>query len=310
MGYQQNDAHPPHDIIKSEKLIADVYNAIRANQALWDRTLLVVMYDEHGGFYDHVEPPAAVPPDDHHEEYGFNRYGLRVPALLISPWTEATVNSTQFDHTSVLRYVSDKWRLGPLGRRTAEANSIGVAIQAQARNVGLDRITLSAAELAPPDPKAEEAAFGALNDHQSALQKLANYLEDEALRHVPSSYALAARIAEAIRAAAQFVLERALQELPGVKASIAEPDKLAGPRDRRAKDSVARFIMRTKGYAAARMATRLDYRTLPADQREHALQTLALISGRNFHRPDETKLAAAQQWLASRGVKPTRPARR
>ncbi|MDA4120157.1 MAG: phospholipase, partial [Thaumarchaeota archaeon] len=53
-GVTENDDHPPHDIMKAQKLLADVYNAIRSNERLWDSTLLVVLYDEHGGFYDHV----------------------------------------------------------------------------------------------------------------------------------------------------------------------------------------------------------------------------------------------------------------
>ena len=64
-GIDQNDDHPPHNVIKSEKLIADVYNALRSNPDLWPHTLLVVLFDEHGGFYDHVEPPLTVAPDDH-----------------------------------------------------------------------------------------------------------------------------------------------------------------------------------------------------------------------------------------------------
>jgi phospholipase C len=63
MGITGNDDHPPHDIMKAQKLIADVYNALRANPELWRSTLLIVVYDEHGGFYDHVVPPKAVPPD-------------------------------------------------------------------------------------------------------------------------------------------------------------------------------------------------------------------------------------------------------
>jgi phospholipase C len=58
----ENDDHPPHDIMRSQKLIADVYNALRANDPLWKSTLLIVFYDEHGGFFDHIEPPAATPP--------------------------------------------------------------------------------------------------------------------------------------------------------------------------------------------------------------------------------------------------------
>src|SRR5260370_20850810 len=105
IGFAENDDHPPHDIMRSQKLIADVYNAIRANELLWKSTLLVVFYDEHGGFYDHVYPPAAVPPDDQQEEYAFDRLGVRVPGILISPWVDARVEPTLFDHTSVLRYL-------------------------------------------------------------------------------------------------------------------------------------------------------------------------------------------------------------
>jgi phospholipase C len=74
-------------------LLAQVYNAIRGNRALWERSLLVVFYDEHGGFHDHVSPPAAVPPDDHVGEFSFAQYGIRVPAILISPWLEKQVIS-------------------------------------------------------------------------------------------------------------------------------------------------------------------------------------------------------------------------
>jgi phospholipase C len=122
-GTDENDQHPPSDVMNGEALIAQVYNTLRANETLWQNTLLVLLYDEHGGFYDHMAPPATVAPDEHHEEYGFNQLGLRVPALLISPWVERGVCSTVFDHTSLLRYVSDKWQLGPLGQRVAEANS-------------------------------------------------------------------------------------------------------------------------------------------------------------------------------------------
>jgi len=125
----QNDDHPPHNVMKAEKLIADVYNAIRSNAALWESTLLVVVYDEHGGFYDHVIPPACIPPDDHREEYTFDRLGVRVPALLISPWVDRRIEKTVFDHTSLLKYLIEKWQLNPLGQRTQQANSISAALR-------------------------------------------------------------------------------------------------------------------------------------------------------------------------------------
>ena len=61
-GIAENDDHPPHDVMKAQKLMADVYNAIRSNAELWNSTLLVVLYDEDGGFFDQVDPPNAVSP--------------------------------------------------------------------------------------------------------------------------------------------------------------------------------------------------------------------------------------------------------
>ena len=116
-GSNENDQHPPADMRRGEELIADVYNAIRGNKALWESTLLVITSDEHGGFYDHVAPPETVAPDDYTTEWTFDRLGVRVPTILVSPWIAKGVIKTVFDHTSLLRYLCDKWDLNPLGRR-------------------------------------------------------------------------------------------------------------------------------------------------------------------------------------------------
>lgn len=121
-GQDENDQHPPSDVAAGDRLIADVYNAIRANDALWKSTLLIVTYDEHGGFFDHVPPPATVAPDANTSEYAFDRLGVRVPAILVSPWVERGVCKTPFDHTSILRYLCDTLKLAPLGRRTDPAS--------------------------------------------------------------------------------------------------------------------------------------------------------------------------------------------
>lgn len=176
-GADQNDDHPPHNVFKAEKLIADVYNAIRSNAALWASTLLVVVYDEHGGFYDHVEPPAAVPPDEHREEWTFDRLGVRVPALLISPWVGARVEKTVFDHTSLLRYLIDKWGLGPLGARTAQANSIAVAFTENApRSDTIPFIRVPYTTLIPPDADLEQ---NDTSNHHEALHAFAAFLAEE-----------------------------------------------------------------------------------------------------------------------------------
>jgi phospholipase C len=75
-----NDAHPPHNVAYAERLVADLYNAVRAGPA-WDRTLLVIIFDEHGGCYDHVVPPAATPPGrPARNGFAFDRFGPRVAA--------------------------------------------------------------------------------------------------------------------------------------------------------------------------------------------------------------------------------------
>src|SRR5581483_9596029 len=163
-----NDAHPPHDIIDCDALVTKVYNAIRANDALWRSTLLVVLFDEHGGFYDHVAPPPkgdklSLPPDHHQEEYTFDRLGVRVPAILVSPYVAKGIDSTIFDHTSLLRTLQLKWGLGDLGQRTANANDFTALITGAYRD--------TPASIAASTAPAKEAPIPltALSDHQAAI---------------------------------------------------------------------------------------------------------------------------------------------
>lgn len=175
-----NDAHPPHDIIGCDVLVANVYNAIRANDKLWNSTLLIVLFDEHGGFYDHAVPLAAIPPDHHNEEYDFNRYGVRVPALLISPYVANGVfpNATDdisgvLDHTSLLRYLQRKWGLGDLGERTANANTFESTISAAAPRTDVPQRVKLATTSSPSPP----VAVDALSEHQSAIVAMSHTLE-------------------------------------------------------------------------------------------------------------------------------------
>jgi phospholipase C len=179
MAADQNDDHPPHNIFKAEKLIADVYNAIRSNDALWESTLLVVTFDEHGGFYDHVVPPSAVPPDDLRADstYGFNQLGVRVPAILVSPWVGKRVEHTTFDHTSLLKYLIEKWDLGPLYARTAAATSIQVALRDNMLpSTVLPFIRVPYTDLMPANPDLEKED---LSRHHRAIHALAAFLAKE-----------------------------------------------------------------------------------------------------------------------------------
>ncbi|HKV91103.1 MAG TPA: alkaline phosphatase family protein [Candidatus Angelobacter sp.] len=101
----QNDQHPNSDVAEGEQLIHDVYKAIRGNRKVWESSIFVVVYDEHGGIYDHVPPPKAVPPGDPSTPdfgFGFDRYGVRVPAVIVSAYTDHAVLNDVFDHTSLI----------------------------------------------------------------------------------------------------------------------------------------------------------------------------------------------------------------
>ena len=123
----QNDYHPPSNVLNGEALLARVYNALRQSP-IWERSLLIVTFDEHGGFYDHIYPPDAEPPDEHQDEYNFNQYGLRVPTILVSPLIPPGVDNTVYDHTSILAYLTKKYGLGSLGARVAHAKTFDTAI--------------------------------------------------------------------------------------------------------------------------------------------------------------------------------------
>lgn len=165
----QNDQHPPSDVFRGEKLIDQVYRALRGNDALWQKSLLVITYDEHGGFYDHVDPPAAVPPDSHTDpNFKFDKLGVRVPTVLVSPWLDQGVIRDTFDHTSLLKFLIDKWGLvNYMGDRVESANTFETYIRKSPRVV---RAVSSTAPTITYMPAQEQTP---LSDHQKALIDLA-----------------------------------------------------------------------------------------------------------------------------------------
>ncbi len=128
--WQSTDEHPPHDIRHGEALLSEVATAL-ATSDYWEGSLLVVLYDEHGGFYDKVSPPTGVVNPDGRMSvsppFDFTRLGARIPAVLISPWIEpGTVDSTVYDHSSVPATLNKLFGLGAdsfLGARDAAANT-------------------------------------------------------------------------------------------------------------------------------------------------------------------------------------------
>ena len=122
--------HPMDGLEGGDQLAARVYNAIR-NSPLWENSLLVILYDEHGGFYDSVKPGRATPPNDgatgslNTNGFGFDVYGVRVPAIVVSPWVaRGCIDHTLYDHSSVLATLARLFKLKPLTDRDRHANDL------------------------------------------------------------------------------------------------------------------------------------------------------------------------------------------
>jgi phospholipase C len=179
--FDQFSEENPQDVRKGESFAAEVISRVMHGKG-WADTLLIWAYDEHGGYYDHVEPPPAVPPDDipgrsrvahqswlramlkplfpgyvrHAEDLvceplSYDTYGFRVPAVIVSPYARKDfVLPDVLDHTSVLKLVQEKWNLPALTRRDAAASS----------PLGAIDLTSPPAFLEPPDLPAPSLRWG------------------------------------------------------------------------------------------------------------------------------------------------------
>jgi phospholipase C len=138
------DYHPFGDVRAGEAFLALTYNAVVTSPA-WASTVLVIMFDEWGGFFDHVPPPRA---PDVRPEYSLR--GFRVPCLVISPFARRRhVAHGVFDHTSILRMIEWRWNLRPLSVRDARANNLASVLDFRRRNLRAPRLAVPAVTSAP-----------------------------------------------------------------------------------------------------------------------------------------------------------------
>lgn len=182
-----NDDHPPHDMRHTQNLVSRVYNAL-LNSPNWAKTLLIVVYDEHGGFYDHVSPRSFTPVDSDPE---FAKYGVRVPAFLISPWVGRQVaygsdthghqpQEVLFDHTSILRTILRRFCTDAGGAvpgmtaRVDAANELGALLTEQQ-----PRVDCTAAPSIPNVPVALKDRF-LMESENSELQDSLNTMVAQA----------------------------------------------------------------------------------------------------------------------------------
>jgi phospholipase C len=142
--YGSQSQENPQNIAVGEGFLGRVLDALRSSP-LWRKTLFILVYDEHGGYYDHVPPPAAITPDGippavnpGESTYdGFARYGFRVPAVVVSPYARrGYVSHRVYDHTSILAFLERKWNLTAMTYRDANANDLRDFLDLQAMSRG------------------------------------------------------------------------------------------------------------------------------------------------------------------------------
>ncbi len=168
-----NDQHPDNDTRDGETLIENVYNAIRQNNELWHSSILLIVYDEHGGLYDHVKPVPLASPDKLSSvapAFDFTLSGLRVPAVVVSPYIQrGTISKKIFDHTSIIAtalklFTPASWPSNALFDRAEQAKTFDdlLDLSMQPR----DEWPNFAAPAHGPAPAANSAAGQPLSDLQ------------------------------------------------------------------------------------------------------------------------------------------------
>ncbi len=174
-----NDDHAPLGVGPGEIFLRRVYEALTRNPTRWARTVMIVTFDEHGGFYDHVPPPliSFPPPSEATYSKGFESLGVRVPGLVVSPLVSAkSVCHEVLDHTSILQFLAEKFTPGTPysaavdARRESGVNSVSVALDLEVPRAEIPPapsftvllavpLGMNTAPLTPLEVTFEEAAF-------------------------------------------------------------------------------------------------------------------------------------------------------
>ncbi|XP_022148383.1 non-specific phospholipase C1 [Momordica charantia] len=197
--FPANDDHPSHDVARGQKFVKQVYETLRASPQ-WKEMALLITYDEHGGFYDHVPTPVAgvpnpdgiIGPDPYY--FRFDRLGVRVPTILVSPWVEkgtvirepvGPTPTSQFEHSSIPATVKKLFNLKSnfLTKRDAWAGTFEhyLKLRDSPRDDCPETLPKVTAPLRPWGPK-EHAE---LSEFEVELIQLASQLNGD---HVLNSY--------------------------------------------------------------------------------------------------------------------------
>ena len=159
LGYQPNDDHAPRRIGPGQQFMREMYMALNANPKRWAKTVMIVTYDEHGGFYDHVDPIAVQAPKPSGATWtkgAFTTTGVRVPTVIASPLVKGgSVYDQPLDHTSMLQFIGERFGNGSYSQDVDARKNQGIGSVSQALNRDTPRTTIPK----PPEgpPPAQEA---------------------------------------------------------------------------------------------------------------------------------------------------------
>jgi phospholipase C len=199
----ENDMHPafaildtglPTNTLYGDQLIYDIYTALQSSN-YWDTTLFIITFDEHGGCFDHQPPPQTLSPDGvvipankdctgPGNSFNFQRLGVRVPSVLVSPWIEqGTICHTPFDHTSVIKTVANKWLGGQsLTKRDAAASDVSEVLS-------LPSVRTDKPNIVPVTPPVFTGCGGEQLSglHRDMLAAAAAFVAEKAGKHIDLS---------------------------------------------------------------------------------------------------------------------------
>ncbi len=187
-----SDDHPPIAVAFGQAFLRQVYEALTSNPDRWARTVMILTYDEHGGFFDHVAPLAIpfAPPPNANFTAPFDSTGIRVPAIVVSPMIErGIVKHELLDHTSILQFIAERFGTGGEiysadveARRQAGIASVSALLNAQ----------LGARDIAeaPSDPVTAVASLTTTREPTTDNQKaFVAAIEGFARAHGPAALA-------------------------------------------------------------------------------------------------------------------------